>query len=278
MSVPSVSTLGFSALLFAATAAFAQFNPSPDDTPWAIQTPVYDAGSRSAWDDVDSNPALAPPQADEGSPAGTISVHQLKHKIPKKAAKEFDKATNLRNKGRIEAAVPHFQAAVKIDPEFINARNNLAAMYLLRDKPNLAADQLEAAIKTAPHGGILYSNLALSYIMMNRLQDAERAARQALDFDRTSGMRPTMILGMVLVMQNKFTDEASRLLDSAKVEFPQAYLMRARLLAARGQLSEAQSQLQAFIKKDHSDAGARHVAEEWIQTISDARRKSASLR
>ena len=64
----------------------------------------------------------------------------------------------------------------------------------------------QKAIAVDPHRAKPYSNLALAYLRKDQYRgDAERAARYALDLDRT-GAYGHLTLGMSLVLQEKFTE------------------------------------------------------------------------
>jgi hypothetical protein len=60
------------------------------------------------------------------APAGTVTLHRLTHKIPKKAVKEFENATKAQSHGDRDAAIEHLSKAVAIDPQFWEALNNLS--------------------------------------------------------------------------------------------------------------------------------------------------------
>src|SRR6185437_9410055 len=57
--------------------------------------------------------------------AATVSLQQLQHKVPKQALKEFEKARTASIKGDNETALDHLQNAVQLDPEFVDAHNDL---------------------------------------------------------------------------------------------------------------------------------------------------------
>jgi tetratricopeptide (TPR) repeat protein len=275
MSGRSVLTFGISAVLFASTGTLAQ--PLASDAGDTGIFPDYNSANASPWPTDPSTEISVPELGGSDSGPATVSLHDLQHKVPGKAVREFDRATDARVKRRFEEAIGHLKKAISIDPEFTVARNNLAAIYMWKAKPELAVEQLEEAIRFDPHATIPYSNLALSYLQLDQLADAERAGRQAVDLDR-SGPRSEMVLGMILVLRNKFTDEAERLLDHAKLEFPQAYLLNARLLAARGESSEARAQLEAYMAKEHEDAKGRALAQQWMNNLREARATTTASR
>src|SRR5579884_2698560 len=65
---------------------------------------------------VEEHPEPAPATTETGSSA-TVSLQQLKHRIPRKAAKEFRKGIKLYGSEDYEQAERHFEQALIIDPE-----------------------------------------------------------------------------------------------------------------------------------------------------------------
>jgi tetratricopeptide (TPR) repeat protein len=223
---------------------------------------------RPARDPFDLLMTTTAPKPDNSRPvSGVVTVHQLGHRIPGKAKKEFEKAMRDHAKGKIESAIGRLQKAIAVDPQFAVARNDLAAVYLFQGKPDLAIEQLKEAIRIDPHSPMPYSNLAVAYMMKDDAGAAERAARQSVDLDRT-GIRNRLLLGMSLVIQNKFTKEAEDSLVQAEPEYPQAGLLLARLLAAQGRLQPAKEQIRRYLASGQTEGAP--LAERWMKTLNEA--------
>jgi Flp pilus assembly protein TadD len=223
----------------------------------------------------DTNPLTADditlPDRDtqEVGPAGTISIKRLSHNVPGKAAKEYEKGINLRKKHKFEDALSHFQKALEIDPEFVEAANDIGAIYSDLRRPVDAQAAFEKTIKIDPQYWSGYFNLAIVYMVGGQFTDAERAARRATDLNRTNaGNR--VILGMALVLQERFADEAIGLLEHASEEYPQAHLFLARALASRGKKEMARTELRQFLSSPQvQDLEAKQLAESWLQALAD---------
>jgi hypothetical protein len=106
--------------------------------------------------------------------------------------------------------------------------------------------------------------------MQGKWQDAERAARQALDFERW-GTRPPFILGCALVVQQKFTNEAEQSLRKAAADFPQAVLLLAPVLAAKGDFASAKDHVQRYLAS--GDGAGVEMANEWLRQLDGTIRK-----
>ena len=175
----------------------------------------------------------------------TITLQELRHAVPREAQAEMEKAYKAALKHQAEQELEHLKKAVLIDPEYVAARNNLG-VCLMPIEPASAIAQLEEAIKVNPHKGLLYNNLAIAYVLIHNLEAAERAARIAMEMDRTTN-RARGLLGLVLYQEHKYTAEASTLLERASDEYSTAHVFAAQVLLKRGDLQKARIHIQAYL-------------------------------
>lgn len=265
MSARSVSTR-FGCLLFGAALSInAQFaddhyrrsslTPGIGTSPLMVDGTVPDIGN-----DRQENPA--------GSEQ-TISIKRLDHKVPGKAAKEYRKGVSLRAKHKFEEALAHLRTALELDPEFVEAANDVGAVLADLNRSAEAQVAFEKTIKIDPQYWSGYFNLAVIYMVRGHFADAERAARTALDLNR-AGAGSRAVLGMSLVLQDKFTDEAINLLEDTREQYPQSHLFLARALAGRGKNESAQTEIQLFLRTPEAkDQSARVLAESWLQALTN---------
>ncbi|MBI3684253.1 MAG: tetratricopeptide repeat protein [Acidobacteria bacterium] len=87
-----------------------------------------------------------------------------------------------------------------------------------------------------------------------RYQDAERAARRALDGDRDN-LRARYVLGLALLSQNKYMTEAIDNLTRAAESYPEAHLELGRIYVERGDFPAAMKQLELFSRHHRKPAG-----------------------
>ena len=180
-----------------------------------------------------------------GTAGGSVcanGIHDLSHHVPGRAAREFEQAWKARDKGALEKAAHHFEAAIAIDPEFCAALNDLGTTYLKLDKLDNAIEQFNSAIAVDAHEAMPYSNLALAYLKRNQYSAATHLARQAVALDQTLA-HGLLILGASLVLDHKFTAEAERSLTRAADEFAQADYWLAVGLVVKGDLPAAREHL-----------------------------------
>ena len=186
-----------------------------------------------------------PPSVRLDAPA-TVTVHELAHRIPGRAAREYSRAAEAERKGDDSSAAEHYKKAIDSDPEYCAAINDLGTLYLRSDKVDLAMEQFSKTISIDPHAPAPYYNLTLAYLQQDRLAEAEQTARRFVALDRV-GKRGLLILGTALVLQHKFTAEAERLLKIAAGEYVQAQLWLGLGMVAKGQLVNAKEPLQKYL-------------------------------
>ncbi len=206
----------------------------------------------------------------------TVTIEQLRHPVPKKALKEKEKAERAFGQNRTEEAMSHLEAAIRIDPEFVWARNDLAALHLRMNDPRPAIEQLNEAIKFDPHFPLLYINLAIGYIETEGFGDAERAAREAADLDRTRTL-PRYLLAVSLYFQKKFTEEALRCATETSSFYPASHLFAARILIERNNFEPARAEIRAYFSSNQPAPEFVTTAKSWLDFMASHEQKSAAV-
>jgi Flp pilus assembly protein TadD len=261
-----IGVLAVGGTLFGQVLYDASVSRSPVPYPRTHRTP----NEASVADSYSPNPWALP---DFGAPAvkrvyrgpKTISVQELQHEPSKKAVKELNRAREALRKGNESSNEKHLLKAIKIDPMFLEARNDLGSHYVRLKAYDKAIQQFETIIKDYPHAPRGYHNLSVTYMLVNRFEDAGRAAKQAMDLD-PSATRERMLLGLSLVLRNKFTDEAVDYLRQSKAEFPNAQVILARALAGRGETRDAIQELESYLATTSDNTG-RAIATQWLSML-----------
>jgi tetratricopeptide (TPR) repeat protein len=265
--------LGGVAMLFAQAGQWGDRPQMSAADAWPKGIPVHGGGpsveqrSLGAQPDQASN-VVRTPDAPAYSPV--VSLRDLAHRVPRKAMSEFEKARKAQQKGELVDSIAHLIKAVSIDPEFYDAVNNLGSSYLNTKRVQLAIEQFNKAIKIGPHKPVAYTNLCLGLLMQGKFQDAERAARQAVNFEHGGTQGPFM-LGYALVLQEKFTTEAEQSLRKAATDFPDAVLMLVPVLAAKGDMASARDHLLRYLAT--GDRSGMEIANQWMKQLDGALRK-----
>jgi tetratricopeptide (TPR) repeat protein len=186
------------------------------------------------------------------------------HVAPADAQKEYDRAKVALAKTHLDEAVLHLERAIEIDPDYVEARNDLGATFARQGKTDSAIAQFEKAAALDSRYSPAFYNLGLMYLGQERIEDAVRAARTAIDID-PSHLQARLVLGMALVFGDQFTDEAVENLRRCADEYPQARLFLARALAGRGEKAPARAEIQSFLAS--GEPTGRGLAQSWLQAL-----------
>lgn len=170
-----------------------------------------------------------PSEQDRHTPvAGVISAARLRHKIPGKALREMRREAKAHSKGDIQGSIMHLQAALKIDPECIEAHNNLGARYMTLGRFHEASAEFQKALELDPAATDALLNWAGALCVLGRYDEAEDAARRVLA--REPGLpRAEYVLGLILMSAKKYSQECLRAFDLAAPEHPKAREFAARV-------------------------------------------------
>jgi len=95
-------------------------------------------------------------------------MQQLQHKVPHKAIVEFRRGTEAFKKQQVAAAVDHLKAALAIDPEFVDAHNDLGVAYLALRDFEQGAVHFKQAIALAPTYEPAIDNLCILLLQLKR--------------------------------------------------------------------------------------------------------------
>lgn len=100
----------------------------------------------------------------------TVSIDVLR--IPRKALGELKKAERAQQKGRLQKAIGHFEKALKIDPDFFEAHNNLGAVYLRLSCLAEARQSLDRALSIRPDDPMALRNMAYLQLAAGQFNQA----------------------------------------------------------------------------------------------------------
>ena len=211
------------------------------------------------------DPASLGPLSNRPVNSRTVSARELLHPIPSKAAKEFRRSQKAQDAGDIQGSIKHLEKAIEIDPDYMEAHNNLGARFMALQQYDKSAAEFQKAVELEPTSAKTQFGLSLALSVLGRYPEAEAPARRAVQLDPqlTSAL---YTLGQVLVMQNKVTPEAEEDLRKSAAKYPRARLMLAKLFALRGDANETAAQLREYLRSGSTDS--RKEAEAWLARLS----------
>ncbi len=161
-----------------------------------------------------------------------------------------------RTKAAPAAVFGNLRRVVELDPNDLDARLKLARIMLNGGAADAALGIVEAAPAEAGSSAPLHALKALLLARTKDLAGAEREAKQAVEID-PSNVDATVLLSTIKVAGGD-SDGALKLLNALPRQGNAGIsLAKAQAYARKGNLSEAESQLQEAIKENPNDAGPR---------------------
>ena len=83
--------------------------------------------------------------------------------------------------GLYAEAAAQYEKAVRLVPNFLQARANLGRVYHLQHRPGEAIAEYQRALADHPDEGRLYAHLGESYMALSQYAEARAAYRRAVD-------------------------------------------------------------------------------------------------
>jgi len=164
--------------------------------------------------------------------------------------------TELLKTGKLADAVTEFKEALKADPTYAGAYNNLGVTYERLGEGDAQA-QFERAIQL--RSDFAHAHFNLARILMNK----GHVERAVAELQRTIQIDPNHLdalnmLGMALGGQGKFTEAQSHLERAVRLDPDQvdALNMLGMVLGRQGKFAEAQSHLERAVRLDPNHAEA----------------------
>ena len=194
----------------------------------AITLPKGPGADRSSRPSAEDCLASAQKLAADPKPGGPISFYALTHKIPAKARKEFQKCVAASVAGDHDTAELHYRNAIRIDPGYLEAHNNLGARMMVRRQWKESIEELEIARNLDPSSSPVHSNLGVVYLEILDFVKAEREGLLASTLDPLAG-KAHYVVGMAMLHQAKDRRRAKEHLIKASSVVPGVLTIIAKL-------------------------------------------------
>jgi type IV pilus assembly protein PilF len=196
----------------------------------------------------------APPPAVAGGNPYLVDLAEYEKQFPGKVVKEFEKGVKCQANGKTGDAVRHFQASLKLAPDFYPAHNNLGTIYLSQTKFAAAQGEFEAVLRLKQSDTQAYLNLGNVFLLTGHYDDCLRMVEEGLRKQPNSGFGQ-FLLGSVYGRMGKLP-EAERALHDAILFDPslsRAYLELVNLYVREKRTTEAIGELKFFLKSFPAD-------------------------
>jgi Flp pilus assembly protein TadD len=140
------------------------------------------------------------PEPPAGRPSGeVVSVAQLRHKVPKRARKDFERANRLSRAGEHKKAVKELEAAIARDPDYAAAYDQLGVEYGDLGQLNTAEAKIRHSLALDPTSWRGYYNLGVIRLRTGDAAGAEKNAQRALTLSKGEP-KAHLMLGMLLCL------------------------------------------------------------------------------
>lgn len=179
-----------------------------------------------------------------GVPAG-----QAEAAVSEKSVRFYDKAQDHVKKGDLNAAVIQLKNAIRSDANNVDARVQLASIYLAQGDPQGAEKEFKAARARGYDSGKIVSSLAEAYIVQGKFQDLlDDFQDEQLDGEPQAMLSIYRAQAYVSLKQY---DEAEKALEGARAinpDMPEIYMVSSWLRRTEGDLAGAEALVDVVLK------------------------------
>jgi Flp pilus assembly protein TadD len=160
---------------------------------------------------------------------GTISYARYRHEPLRQAVKEFHKARKAAARERNGEAIASLEKAVRIDPRFFEAQNNLGVRRFIGGQYGAALEAFQRAWAIDSGSPEVAGNVAAALLALRRPSEAEWYARESIALGGRQE-RARYLMALSLLGQGKDKKHAVELLEAAAPRFAPARLALAGLV------------------------------------------------
>jgi len=200
--------------------------PAPQEGPASRATGSQEAPAHSVFP-TQANPfpaapiEIEPPAARERPTGQSISLTQLCHRVPKEARKSVARAAKLAKSEDHQGAAEELEAAVRLDPEFADAYQQLGIEYGELGRPSDAANAFRRLLELSPDSVKGHCYLGLALLLTGDRAQSEQHIRLALR-QSPEDARCQFLLGYVLWRQEATRTDGLQHMQNAARGLPYA--------------------------------------------------------
>ncbi len=183
--------------------------------------------------------------------SGSAFVSASDLRVPNRARKEFDKASELIGQEDLAQAIQKLNKAISIYPAYAVAYNNLGVIYSRLGDGVREREALQKAISLNDHFALAYVNVGRMNIAVGDFPGAETALGKAATFDPTDPMT-LILLSYSEFMDRRFDEAIATCRKAHALEKPHAFVHRvaARAFEQQKEGASAIAELELFLKEE----------------------------
>jgi hypothetical protein len=189
----------------------------------------------------------------------TVSVAELK--VPLKARKELEKARHAFSHQKLADADRYVAKALLAWPHYCQALTLRAILALNRNSYEQASVDAENAIEYDPNDSSAYVVLGDSYILLNRLDDAQRAVDRSIEI-KPNAWEGHYDKGRILVIRHDWPGalrEVSKAASLKTEDDPYLHLLKAVAFAGMNDQVAAKNEVDAFRRLKPESSWSAHT-------------------
>lgn len=191
------------------------------------------------------------------------SVSAAELRMPKKARRLRDRATEQIAQGENEAAIQNLNRVLELVPGFFPAENDLGFAYLNTGRLEEAKRSFESALRHNPEFSPAYVNLGLTLNLLHRYAEAEQALHKGLALNPNSWVGNYQLGQAAFALANYSEAETclKKALQLNHNPFPQIHLTLGNLYIQTGRYQPAGHEFSEYLKEAPNGAQASRVRE-----------------
>jgi tetratricopeptide (TPR) repeat protein len=189
---------------------------------------------------------------------------ETRSKVSKEALKEFQRAEQESSRGNHSRAIEHLKKALRAEPKFYEAWNNLGLQYQAIQAWEQAIEAFRQATATGNNSAKPSINLGNLLLALNQLDPALESFKQASKIDPDSVVTHTA-LGKIYVLKQDFLSAHEHLEMATRLDpkgSREAFLLLARLEINGRDIHQACRTLKAMLEFFPTDPDARAMMSE----------------
>ncbi len=168
-----------------------------------------------------------------------------------------DLGNALANQGRIDEAMAHYQQALEIKPDYVEALNNLGAAFARLGRMNEAITQHQKAVEIKPDYAQAHYNLGVAFARLDRIGEAIAHYQKAVEI-KSDYVEAYYNLGNAFSRLDRFDEAIAQYQKALEIQpdYVEAHNNLGYALAARGRIAEAMAHYQKAleIQPDYAEA------------------------
>lgn len=205
---------------------------------------------------------LLPLEKKPEPPADVISARRLAHPPSKKALKLYQEAMDEIKEGKSKPAEEKLRRAIEVDPQFVDAYNELAVLQMAKKEYAAAEALLRRALEKEPEALHPLLNLGISLNYLARHQEAVEPLRRVLQ-QSSDFLVAHVHLGIALLETDQLAEAETHLVRGTaadnSLDRGLAYLYLGKLYAQKGDISKAVAAWKTYLQMDPSSPNAARI-------------------